>query len=118
MGEVKVTIKVGNAHARDFREVEAIVDTETTITRIPATLLTELGVPVERTLQSELADGSTTPVGMGRTWIRVAGQEIYTPVLFAPEGEPALLGTLSMAEAFLIVDPVSKRVVPAERIRR
>ena len=118
MGEVRLTISVGNPQAQGFRDIEAAADTGATVTQLPATLLAQLEVPVERTLQSELADGSTSPVDMGRTWIRIAGQTIFTPVLFAPEGEPVLLGVISLEEAFLTVDPVNSRLVPAERIKR
>ena len=118
MGEVRLTISVGNPQGREFRDVEATADTGATVTQLPATLLAELEVPVERTLQSELADGSISPVDMGRTWLRIAGQNIFTPVLFALEGEPVLLGVISLEEAFLTVDPVNNRLVPAELIRR
>ena len=118
MGEVRLNISVGNPQAQGFRDLEATADTGATVTQLTATLLAQLGVPVERTLQSELADGSTSPVDMGRTWIRINGQTIFTPVLFAPEGEPALLGVISLEEAFLTVDPVNNRLVPAERIKR
>ena len=118
MSEVRLTISVGNPQGQEFRDVEATADTGATVTQLPATLLAELEVPVERTLQSKLADGSISPVDMGRTWLRIDGQNIFTPVLFASEGEPVLLGVISLEEAFLTVDPVNNRLVPAERIRR
>ena len=118
MGEAKLNISVGNPNGQDFRDLEATAGTGATVTQLPATLLAQLGVPVERSLQSELADGSTSPIDMGRTWIRINGQHIFTPVLFASEGEPTLLGAISLEEAFLTADPVNNRLVPAERIRR
>ena len=40
-----------------------------------------------------------------RTTIRLEGLEFPTPVIFAEEGEPSLLGVVTLEEAALAVDP-------------
>ena len=110
MGTVKVTIAVGDPQGQMFEDLEVTVDTGSTFTAVPRELLRRLGVPVLRSAQSELADGSNAPVGIGRTVIRLEGQEFPTPVIFAEEGEPSLLGVVTL-EALLAVDPVAGRLV-------
>ena len=86
MGTVKVTIGVGDPHGRQF---EVVVDTGSTYTAAPRELLRKLGVPIERSLPSETADGRTVPVDVGRTTIRLEGLQFHTPVIFAEAGGPA-----------------------------
>ena len=47
------------------------VDTGSTFTAVPRTLLERLGVPVRRTAQSRMADGRTVPVDIGWTVVRL-----------------------------------------------
>ena len=95
MGIVKVTIGVGDPQGRTFEEIEVTVDTRntgSTYTAVPRELLRRLGVPVERSLPSETADGRVVPVDVGNTIIRLEGREFHTPVIFAEEGEPSPAG--------------------------
>ena len=112
MGTVKVTISVGDPRGQRFEALEMTVDTGSTFTAVPRELLQRLGVPVERSLPSETADGSIVPVDVGRTTMRLEGLEFPTPVIFAEEGEPSLLGVVSLEEAALAVDPVAGRLKP------
>ena len=49
---------------------------------------------------------------IGCIWVRFAGEEILTQVLFNEEGSPPLLGAIALENAFLGVDPVGKRLIP------
>ncbi len=117
MGTVVVTIGIGDPQGRRFEDVDAIVDTGSTFTAIPRTTLQRLGVPVQRTVQSELADGSNALVDIGKTMIRLEGLEFSTPVIFAEAGEPILLGVVTLEEALLAVDPVAGRLIPTNALR-
>ena len=117
MGTVKVTIAVGDPQGRMFKDLEVTVDTGSTYTAVPRELLQRFGVPVERSLPSETADGRIVPVDVGRTTIRLEGLEFPTPVIFAEEGEPSLLGVVSLEEAALAVDPLAGRLIPANLLR-
>ena len=112
MGTVTVTIEVGDPHGERFEDLTVEVDTGSTFTAVPRELLQRLGVPVTRTVQSVLADGSNAPVDIGQTMIRLEGQEFTTQVIFADSGEPSLLGVVSLEEALLAVDPVAGSLVP------
>ena len=117
MGMVKVTIEVGDPQGQMFDDLEVTVDIGSTYTAVPRELLQRLGVPVERSLPSETADGRIVPVDVGRTTIRLEGLEFSTPVIFAEEDEPSLLGVVSLGEAALAVDPLAGRLIPVNLLR-
>ena len=117
MGAVQVTIEVGDTSGERFEPVEVTVDTGATFSQIPGELLHRLGVPVQRTLESELADGSVETVQVGETLIRLEGEQITTPAIFAKEGEPNLLGVVALETALLVVDPVRRRLYPTRVLR-
>ncbi len=117
MGTVRVTIGVGNPQGQMFEDLEVTVDTGSTFTAVPRQLLQRLGVPVERSAQSELADGSVATVDVGRTMIRLEGKEFPTPVIFGEEAEPSLLGVIALEDALLAVDPVARRLIPVNLLR-
>ena len=117
MGTVKVTIGVGDPQGRQFEDVEVVVDTGSTYTAVPRQLLQRLGVPVERSLPSEIADGRILPVDVGEATIRLEGLEFSTPVIFAEGGETNRLGMVSLGEAAHTVDPLAGRLIPANLLR-
>ena len=80
-------------------------------------MLQRLGVPVQRSLPSETADGRMVPVDVGETIIRLEGLQFHTPVIFAEENEPSLLGVVTLEEASLAVDPVGGRLIPTHLLR-
>ena len=117
MGKLNITVGVGDPQGRQFEDIEVTVDTGSTFTAVPRTLLQNLGVPVIRSVQSRLADGSTVPVDIGQTIIRLEGLTFQTPVIFADEDQPSLLGVVALEQALLGVDPVGQQLVPVEVLR-
>ena len=117
MGKLIVTIGVGDQQGRRFEDIDVVVDTDSTFTAVPRTLLRNLGVPVGRSAQSRLADGSTAPVDIGWTMIRLEGQTFPTRVIFAEEHQPTLWGVVALEEALLAVDSVGQRLVPVDVLR-
>lgn len=117
MGILKVTIEVGNPQRNVFEEVEVTVDTGSTYTALPRTLLEQLGVPVDVSRPSELADGTIVPVDVGETVIRLQGEQFTTPIIFAEPGEPSPLGVVSLEQASLAIDPVAGRLIPTNVLR-
>ena len=112
LGTVKLTIQVGDPQGLQFEELDVIAGTRSTFTTAPRATLERLGVPVVRTTPSETADGRIIPVDVGQTIIRLQGLEFHTQVIFAEPGEPSLLGTVTLEEAALALDPVAERLIP------
>ena len=117
VGKLIVTIGVGNQQGEQLEDLDVTVDTGSTFTAVPRTLLEKLGVPVRRTAQSRMADGRTVPVDIGWTVIRLEDQLFATQVTFAEEGEPPLLGVVTLEDALLAVDPVGQRLIPVDAER-
>ena len=80
-------------------------------------MLQRLGVPVERILPSETADGRIVPVDVGEATIKLEGLQFHTPVIFAEDHEPSLLGVVSLEQAALAVDPLTGKLIPTNLLR-
>ena len=117
LGTITVTVQVGDHLGNRFEELDSIVNTGSTYTAVPRATLERLGVPVERSLPSETADGRIVPVDVGETTIRLEGLQFHTPVIFAEENEPSLLGVVTLEEAALAIDPVAGRLIPTHLLR-
>ena len=109
---VITTIEVADLQGRNSQRVEVEVDTGSTYRALPRVMLRALGVMAERTAASRLADGSEKPVQVGYANVRLEGVEVITPVIFAEEGEPSLLGVITLEDALLAVDPVNNELIP------
>ena len=112
MGTVTTTVEVGDTQGRHFQSIEVEVDTGSTYTALPREMLQALGVPVTRTEPSRLADGRIQTVEIGQATIRLEGKQFITTVIFAEEGEPSLLGVITLEDALLAVDPVNNELIP------
>jgi predicted aspartyl protease len=109
VGTFRVEIEIGDPERARFEPVEALVDTGATYTVLPRRLLEELRVVAYRRASFVLADGRRVERSLGRTWIRLGGQEEYSLVVF---GDDALLGAVTLEEFLLAPDPVGRRLVP------
>lgn len=117
MGTVIVPIQIGDHQGSRFEELDIIVDTGSTFTAVPRTMLERLGVPIQRSMQSETADGRILPVDVGETVVILEGIQFHTPVIFAEANEPILLGVVTLEEAGLAVDPVAGRLISTHLLR-
>ena len=112
MGSVITTIEVGDPQGQNFQSVEVEADTGSTYTALPREMLVALGVPVQTSVESRLADGSIQVVDIGQATIRLGGREFVTTVIFAEEREPNLLGVIALEDALLAVAPVNGELIP------
>ena len=117
MGTFSYPLEVMAADGSRSATVSALVDTGSTYTCLPASLLRELGIVPYRRIRSELADGSVVEESVGEARVRVEGIEQSTIVIFAGEGAPALLGAYTLEGALLVVDPVRQRLRPTHALR-
>lgn len=115
MGTFRITVEVGDPGGQRFEAVEALVDTGTTNTTLPTPVLEQLGVQPYRTSVFEFADGTRLELGVGRTWVKVNGQQEFTQVVFGAEGSEPILGAVTLEEMGLAVDPVARRLVPVHK---
>lgn len=116
MGVFRITVEIGDQSGHGFRELETLVDTGATFTRVPRSILEALDIPRARTYTALLADGRRVPREQGWATIRLEGQQFPTPVTFGEEGEPTLLGTMALDQALLAVDPHGQRLIPVNAL--
>ena len=117
MGTFNIDIEIGSPEGSRFETVNALVDTGSSITAIPAPILRRLGVRPHRKNTFELADGREIERDVGRTWIRIGRQSEITLVMFGDEDTEPLLGAISLQELGLAVDSPNERLIPSPRLR-
>ena len=104
MGTFYVDIGIGHPLGGDFLPVSALVDTESTHSVIPESLLTSLSLaPLERRTY-RIADGNFVQRDVGEARFRIDGRERTCPVIFGSEGQ-YLLGATTLEVFDLMVDP-------------
>ena len=116
MGTFRITVEIGDQSGQRFQELEALVGSGATFTKVPRAILEDLGIPADRTYTALLADGRQVPRERGRAIIRLEGQQFPTPVAFGEEGEPTLLGAMALEDALLAVDPQGQRLIPVDAL--
>ena len=114
MGSFCTAIELGNKEGSNWRTLDALVDTGASTTSIPASLLQELGVRPVATERFRFAQGEVRELPVGYTWLRFAGKELVTQVIFNAEGTSPLLGAMALEAAYMAVDPVGQRLIPVE----
>jgi len=118
MGIFSVRMEVGDPQSITFEAFEALVDTGSTNTAVPASALRRLGVVPQRKEKFELADNSIVELDVGRAWVRIDGHQEFTQVVFAEEGTEALLGMITLEEMGLGIDPVRQVLIPVVKKRK
>ncbi len=114
MDTFSVQIAIGDHERQRWTTLDALVDTGASITSVPASVLRELGVRPVAQERFRFAQRETRLMDVGQTWVRVEDRERITLVLFNEEGTVPLLGALALETAFMAVDPVAQKLVPAD----
>ena len=117
MGTFKVRMSVRNLDGGDAEVVDAEVDTGSSHSMVPGSLLEHLHIESRETRQFLLADGSYQTMGIGVASIGLEGSEWPCPVLFGIE-DLYLLGATTLETFGLVVDPESERLIPRQYIAR
>ena len=116
MGSFSHPVEVSDMDGQRFEAVEALADTGSSYTVIPASLLRGLGIAPQERIEFELADGRIIEREIGEARIRVDGRSAATLVVFGDEGVSSLLGAYTLEGVRLAVDPVNKRLIPARAL--
>ena len=114
MGTFTVEIEIGDAIRERWTKLDALVDTGATFTSAPASVLRDLGVEPLRTERFRFAQGEVRELYVGFAWMRLAGKDILTQVIFNEEDTTPLLGAVALENALMGVDPVEQRLIPVD----
>ena len=114
MGTFRYPIALGNPSGTEYELLSALVDTGASYTSVPSSLLERLGVKLLRRTSLIMSDGRRMQRNLGQTWIRAAGREAITIVIFGDEDTMPLLGAHALESLGLGVDPIRDRLVEME----
>lgn len=108
MGETRAKVKLYGI--RGSKEIEAIVDTGATFTKIQESIAQEIGMDLKYDTTIELADRRLVQIKLGLAEIEFDG--IRRPVLIAvsPDTEEPLIGYTTLENLELRVNPVTQKL--------
>ncbi len=112
MGSVTQPLTLFASDGTRSESVDALVDTGSTYTVIPADVLARLGVVATGTKEFELGDSRVVAYPVCELPVRLDGQMHTALVVFGPADSTPLLGVVTLEIFSLGVDPVGKRLVP------
>ncbi|MEM3390475.1 MAG: aspartyl protease family protein [Thermoproteota archaeon] len=117
MGVFKVKARVWNVFVMTKKaDVELTVDSGSTYTVLPGSLLEKLDVKPIRRVKLRLADNRVVEKELGEVGIEIEGYRLSsTPVIFGDENI-YLLGSVAMEGLSLAPDVVKKKLVPVEAL--
>jgi clan AA aspartic protease len=113
MGQFSLLVTV--AHPSDpvlTAQVDLLVDTGATLSRVPRAVLEQLGVPRFPRRPFLLADGSTIERETAGAVITIDTTKAVVTVVVAEPGDAHLLGATTLESLGFAVDPVRQQLVP------
>jgi aspartyl protease family protein len=113
MGEVYIGIAIENLRTgARADQITALVDTSSTLSVIPRTLLESLGIDPTDSAIGILADGREVTRDVGVALVTVNDAATACNVLFGEAEDTVIVGVTVLQQLGLAVDPVRHRVVP------
>ncbi len=114
VGTFTFSFEVGSSDGRDFRTVEALVDTGAIFSRLPGSLLRELGHEPSGRESFELGDGSVVDWDVSDVPVRIGDRVRVTTCIWGPEAATPVLGAVTLEQFLLMVDPTRQEIVPVK----
>ena len=112
MGIFNVVMEIGDQAGERFIPFSGMVDTGSTLTALPESLLISLGVVPVRRASFELADESVVEYPVGNASIRYNGETVTNPVVFTPDDVSPIIGAVTLEALALMVDSARGRLLP------
>jgi len=110
MSITHVRVKIGAG--KRALTVRFLVDTGAVYSVLPETLWRRLRLRPSRTLEFVLADGTAIRRGVSECRFTVAGHTATSPVVLGGPTDAALLGAVTLETLGLMVNPLSREVLP------
>ena len=105
----KVARPGGRSRAIDMR---FLVDTGAVYTVLPEAVWRRLRLTPDRTAEFTLADGTTITRGVSECRFTVEGRTATSPVVLGGPRDAALLGAVTLETLGLMVNPLSRELLP------
>jgi predicted aspartyl protease len=115
VGALRIDVELENL-ARPgarLRLTGLLVDTDSTLSWVPAVTLESLGVAREKLVRFRQATGAVVERWTGSARIHAAGTATADDVVFGEPGDLLLLGARTLEGLNVRIDPMTKRLVDA-----
>jgi len=117
MGVVTIEMDLSSLSDMTTQErITAIADTGATLTIAPAPVLRKLGIQPVDTVRIRIADGRVIERQVGFGFVTVDGKHTPARLVFGEPQDPTVLGLAVLEELGLAVDPIGRRLIPADFI--
>ena len=113
VGTFTFEFDVGSPDRLQFRTVNALVDTGAIFSRVPGSILSELGHQASGREAFELGDGSIVEWDISDVPVRIGDKVRVTTCVWGPEDSMPVLGAVTLEQFLLMVDPTRQEIVPA-----
>lgn len=98
-------------------EVKFFVDSGISYSFLPRSICQKIGLSSKRNVEFILSDSSIINRGVSECYIQILGREGHTPVILGEKDEEeALLGSVTLVELGLVLDPFKREIRPAKKI--
>lgn len=118
MGTFNATMEIANLNQSEYVEFTGLVDTGSTHTTVPESLLHRLRVTPVSSRRFQLADGRVVEYHTGFAWVRYNGDQAVVQVVFAPEDVGASIGATTLENLNLGIDPNDRSLMPVNNLMR
>ena len=112
MGEFNWPVGVWSADGERMETVDALVDTGSSYSVFPRSMLESLEVVPRFLLPFEMADGSVIERDVGLAMLVINDSESSMRVIFGDAAAESLIGANALQEFLLLVDRVEEQLIP------
>ncbi len=114
VGVTFTRVQLGNPERPDLTpvEIELLVDTGAIYSVVPASVLDALAIRRLEREEFTLADGTHVAYDVAEARFTVGTRVRTSQVVFAPEGVTPLLGAFTLESLGLMVNPVTRELLP------
>lgn len=116
MGHTIATVKLYGTDRSKYRDVELLVDTGSTYSWVPRSVLEGLSIKALTVRNFRTIDGRTLKRDVGEVLMECANEQATRMVVFAEKGDADVLGVDALEGLGLEVDPVTKQLRKAEAL--
>lgn len=99
-----------------YEDLEFLIDSGSVYPVVPEAVLARLGIEPQRERSFTLADGKTITRKVGDAFFEFRDLKGYSPVVFGESQDQVLLGAVTLETLELVLDPLSRRLYPMERL--
>lgn len=113
MGVVYVTLKVVGPRGKS-RQSRFLVDSGAAYSQLPEEIWKPLGLRPQTQMDFTLADGSQIKRSISECSFEYRGIVRHSPVILGDQGDPALLGTVTLETMGLVLNPFKRTLQPMQ----